>query len=153
MADVILSEPVFEYLIKQLTEIKTGKSKLLDELFPRQLKERESFEILIANYIKQVDNLIRKAKKSSKEAENKLPFVIIGSEVEILNLSNRVTYTYRINIPAQGSAKNIDISYLSPVGRSLLLRKVGDEIEVKAPGGIFRYKLISIRLQSGNTGQ
>jgi transcription elongation factor GreA len=34
-----------------------------------------------------------------------------------------------------------------------LLRKVGDEIEVKAPGGIFRYKLISIRLQSGNTGQ
>lgn len=123
-------------LVKHLVEIEEGKNKLLDEFFPRPSKERDEFEILLENYIKQVDELIRKVKKSSK-AGNKLPFVTIGSEVEIQNLSNNETYKYR--------------SYLSPVGKSLLLRKVGEEVEVEAPGGIFRYKIKSIRLQCGFT--
>jgi len=150
MTNIVLSQPAFECLVKHLVEIEEGKNKLLDEFFPRPSKEREEFEILIENYIKQVDKLIRKAKKSPK-AGDKLPFVTIGSEVEIQNLSNMETYKYRIIAPFRGSVKDRDISYLSPVGKSLLLRKVGDVIEVKAPGGIFRYKIKSIRLQCGFT--
>jgi len=150
LAKVVLSEPAFECLVKHLVEIEEGKNKLLDEFFPRPSKERDEFEILLENYIKQVDELIRKVKKSSK-AGNKLPFVTIGSEVEIQNLSDKETHKYRIITPFRGSVKDGDISYLSPVGKSLLLRKVGDVIEVKAPGGIFHYKIKSIRLQCGFT--
>lgn len=145
-AKVVLSERAFECLVKHLVEIEESKNKLLGEFFPRPSKEREEFEILIENYIKQVDELIRKAKKSSK-AGDELPIVTIGSEVEIQNLPNMETHKYRIIAPYRGSVKDGDISYLSPVGKSLLLRKVGDVIEVKAPGGIFHYKIKSIRLQ------
>ncbi len=150
MINFVLSQPAFECLVKHLVEIEEGKNKLLDEIFPRPSKEREEFEILLKDYIKQVDDLIRKVKKSSK-AGNKLPFVTIGSEVEIQNLSNNETYKYRIIAPFRGSVKDGNISYLSPVGKSLLLRKVGEEVEVEAPGGIFRYKIKSIRLQCGFT--
>jgi transcription elongation factor GreA len=145
VAKVVLSEPAFEYLVKHLVEIEEGKDKLLEEFFSRLSKEREEFEILLENYIKQVDGLIRKVKKSSK-AGNELPFVTVGSEVEIQNLSDKETHKYRIIIPFQGSMGDGDISYLSPVGKSLLLRRVGDVIEVKAPGGIFHYRIKSIRL-------
>ena len=150
MINFVLSQPAFECLVKHLVETEEGKNKLLDEIFPRPSKEREEFEILLKDYIKQVDDLIRKVKKSSK-AGNKLPFVTIGSEVEIQNLSNNETYKYRIIAPFRGSVKDGNISYLSPVGKSLLLRKVGEEVEVEAPGGIFRYKIKSIRLQCGFT--
>ncbi|WP_201764449.1 GreA/GreB family elongation factor [Thermacetogenium phaeum] len=43
------------------------------------------------------------------------------------------------------TAENGDISYLSPVGKSLLMRKPGEKVMVKAPGGTFCYKIKSIK--------
>ncbi|NLO90279.1 MAG: GreA/GreB family elongation factor [Clostridia bacterium] len=146
MSDIVLSQQAFEYLVKQLVEVKEGKNDILDEFFPMLSKEREEFEILIEKYINHLDELIRKAEKLP-EAEDKLPFVTVGSEVEIQSLSDMETYKYRIIPPFKGSMKNGDISYLSPVGKSLLLKKEGEKVEVEAPGGTFRYKVKSVRLQ------
>ncbi|HOV79528.1 MAG TPA: GreA/GreB family elongation factor [Bacillota bacterium] len=146
MAKVALSQPVFEYLVKHLVEIEEGRNKLLDEFSQRPSKERKELENLLENYVKRIDELIRKVKKSPK-AGNELPFVTMGCEVEIQNLSDREVHKYRIVTPFRGSVKEGDISYLSPVGKSLLLKKVGDEVEVKAPAGVFHYKIKSIRSQ------
>ncbi|BAF58722.1 hypothetical protein PTH_0541 [Pelotomaculum thermopropionicum SI] len=146
MVKVALSKTAFEYLVKHLVEIEEGKNKILEKFFPKPSKERNEFENLIENYIQRLDRLIRNASKS-KIADNKVPFVTIGSEVEIQNLSEQEVYKYFIVNPFYSEVREGHISFLSPVGKSLLLKKVGDEVEVKAPGGVFRYKIKSIRLR------
>lgn len=146
MTKAVLSEQVFDYLVEHLVDMEDGKNKLLDELFPRALKERLEFETRLENYIRQIDILVRKAEKSS-QAGNELPFVIIGSEIEMQSLSDKEIHKYRIVAPFGDSVGDGDISCMSPVGKSSLLRKVGDVIEVKAPGGVFHYKIKSIRLR------
>ncbi|MBS3947958.1 MAG: GreA/GreB family elongation factor [Dethiobacter sp.] len=146
MAKVTLSKATFENLVKHLVEIEDGKKKLLEEYYPEQSTERNEIEMLIDNYIKRLDQLIRNAKRS-QTTDNKVPFVTIGSEVEIQDLSDLDVFKYRIVSPFRGSIREGDVSYLSPVGKSLLFKKVGDEVEVIAPGGVFLYKIKSILLQ------
>ncbi len=72
--------------------------------------------------------------------------MIIGSEVEVQDHETNDVFKFKIVPPFQGSAGNNDVSYLSPIGKSLLLKKVGDKAVVKAPGGEFCYEIISIGL-------
>ena len=145
MIKVKLSKTIFENLVKHLVEIEDGKKKLLKEYYPEQSTERNEIEMLIEVYIKHVEQLIRNASKS-QTTDNKIPFVTIGSEVKIQDLFDQEIFEYRIVSPFHSVSAG-DISYLSPVGKALLLKKVDDEIEVKAPGGLFRYKIKSIQLQ------
>lgn len=146
MAKVTLSKATFENLVKHLVEIEEGKNKLIEQYFPEPSKERNEFERLINDYIRRIDQLIRNA-STSPAADSKIPFVTIGSEVEVEDLADQKVFKYRIVSPFQGSVEEGDISYLSPVGKSLLSKKVGDEVEVNAPGGVFRYKIKSIQLR------
>ncbi|MGI9953240.1 GreA/GreB family elongation factor [Moorellaceae bacterium AZ2] len=147
MAKVTLSPTTFENLVKHLIEVEEGKSKLIEQYFPKPSKERNEFEKLIEDYIKQIEQLIRNVNKS-QSAGDKVPFVTIGSEVEVQDLSDQEQriFKYHIVSPFYDNVNEGTVSYLSPVGKSLLLKKVGDEVEVKAPGGVFRYRIKSIRL-------
>ncbi|MBE3588777.1 MAG: GreA/GreB family elongation factor [Thermoanaerobacteraceae bacterium] len=146
MAKVTLSKGAFENLVKHLAEIEKGKNKLIEQYFPEPSKERNEFEKLIKNYTKQLDQLIRNANMSPTE-DSRVPFVTIGSEVEVQDLIEQKVFKYIIVSPFHSSTREGEASYLSPVGRSLLLKKVGDEVEVNAPGGVFRYKIKSIQLR------
>ena len=146
MTKFSLSNATFENLVKHLVEIEEGKKKLLEQYFPEPSKERYEFEKLFDDYVKQIEQLISNAKKSQDE-DNKVPFVTIGSEVEVQDLSDQETFKYRIVSPFHSGARDGDISYLSPVGKSLLLKRIGDEVEVNAPGGVFRYKIKSFRMR------
>jgi len=146
LVKVTLSKATFENLVKHLVEIEEGKNKLLEQYFPEPSKERNEFEKFIEDYIQQIEQLIRNANKS-QTVDNKIPFVTIGSEVEVQDLSEQEVYKFRIVSPSYGSVREGDVSCLSPVGKSLLLKKVGDEVEVNAPGGVYRYKIKSIRLR------
>jgi len=145
LAKVTLSQTAFEYLVKHLVEIEEEKNKFCEQYFMGLSQERREFEKLIKDYIEQVQQFIGNAKKS-QTADNSIPLVVIGSKLEVQDLDDREVFECRIISPLNGSVNERDISCLSPVGRSLLLKKVGDEIEVNAPGGLFRYKVISVQL-------
>lgn len=73
----------------------------------------------------------------------------MGSEVEVLDTENGSKFTFTVVAPFQSQREShniFDVSCLSPVGRALLLKKVGETVEVDAPGGIFHYKINSINL-------
>lgn len=36
------------------------------------------------------------------------------------------------------------ISYLSPIGKALMTKKIGEEVQISTPGGIVKYKIKSI---------
>ncbi len=145
MAKALLSKTTFENLVKHLVDIEEGKNKLLEQYFSGLSKERHEFEKLFEDYIKHIGQLIENASVSQTE-DSKVPFVTIGSEVEIQDLSCQEVFKYRIVHPLNDQIKGGDVSYLSPIGRSLLLKKLGDEVEVKAPGGVYNYRIKSIKL-------
>jgi len=145
MGKVTLSQAVFENLVQHLAEAEEGKNKIFDQYFPEPSKDRNDFADLYETYIRQIDHLVKNAEKSNGFGYE-VPFIVIGSKVELEDLSNNEVVSYNIVSPFQVKIDRGDVSCLSPMGRSLLLKKPGDEIEVKAPGGLFRYRVLSVQL-------
>ncbi|NLZ39581.1 MAG: GreA/GreB family elongation factor [Firmicutes bacterium] len=145
---VKLSRTCFDSLVKHLVDIEEKKNSIIDEYFPEPSKKRDELKKLFDTYIKQLEQLINSANRSEEAGKNNyLPFVTIGSEVEVQNLDNQEIYKYRLVSPFNNDTENDDaVSYLSPVGRALLLKKVNDVVAVKAPAGVFNYKIKSVRL-------
>lgn len=138
------SKATFENLVKHLLDIEEGKNQLLNEYFPEPTDERRDFEKLFDDYVMKVDNLVRNA-SISEEQHDMFPFVTIGSRVEVEDAESKKSYEFRIVTPYESTVENGDISYLSPMGKSLLLKKAGEKTEVNAPGGIYCYKIKAIK--------
>ena len=67
-----------------------------------------------------------------------------GAHVEVENLDNGHCSMYQIVGPYESDALSGRISIDSPMGRSLLGRRVGEEITVYAPGGARSYRILAI---------
>ncbi|HLH71779.1 MAG TPA: transcription elongation factor GreA [Chloroflexota bacterium] len=68
----------------------------------------------------------------------------IGSTVRLKDLTHDEELTYTLVGTSEANPKAGRISTASPVGRALLDRQVGDEVEVAAPIGIVRYRIEEI---------
>ncbi len=68
----------------------------------------------------------------------------IGSKVVLKDLDDDFEDTFTIVSPAESSPTEGRISHESCVGSELMGRKAGDTVDVQAPGGIMRYKIISV---------
>ena len=68
------------------------------------------------------------------------------SKVEIINLNNNKKMNYTIVSPHEADLHEGKISIKSPIGQSLLSRKVGDIVEVRVPAGLLRLRIESIEL-------
>jgi len=143
---ITLSQDVFEKLVQHLVEAEEEKNRIFDQYLSKPSRERIHFENLFDEYIRKVNDLIKNTDKS--QASNfDIPFVTIGSVVKVQDLTDQEVLSFRIVNPFEININTGDISCLSPVGKSLLLKKVDDEIVVNAPGGVFRYKILSIQLR------
>ena len=67
--------------------------------------------------------------------------VQVGSTVAVKNLGTGALMRYTIVGPTEASAANGKISSFSPVGKALLERGAGDEVEVSAPAGVLRLRI------------
>jgi transcription elongation factor GreA len=65
----------------------------------------------------------------------------VGATVHVRNLNSGAVNRFIIVGPTEANAADGKISSASPVGRSLLQRTVGDEVEVSAPAGTMRFKI------------
>lgn len=145
--NIIMSKKVFEHLQKHLEEFCEHQQKFLEDNVP-VIPERKKVDELFKLYIKQLEDLLSNA-QSVDSNDFKLPFVTIGSEVELENMQNSRSQKVRIMLPKQnseGSSKFSRASCLSPMGYALFLRKAGETIEVDAPAGICRYRIKSVSL-------
>ena len=68
------------------------------------------------------------------------------SKVEITNLNNNKKMNYTIVSPHEADLHEGKISIKSPIGQSLLSRKVGDIVEVRVPAGLLKFRIESIEL-------
>lgn len=68
----------------------------------------------------------------------------IGSGVTVTHLERNIQVTYQLVGPREANPAEKKISVESPVGRVLLGRRVGEEVEVEAPQGTMRYRIDAI---------
>jgi transcription elongation factor GreA len=147
MGDKVLSKKVFEVLVKHLVDTEEKKDQVLEKYYPEITKERKDFQDFVEDYIKKVEQRIYSAKVVENNKEI-CPFVIIGSIVELENLEDQEIEKYHIVFPFENnSSTKIDFaSFLSPVGKALLLKKAEDIITIKNPMGKLTYSIKSIEI-------
>lgn len=69
----------------------------------------------------------------------------LGSIVSVKDLEEDEELEYIIVDAASADPANDRISYLSPVGKELMGKKIGDVVEVPLPMGKARYEIIGLR--------
>src|SRR6185436_6981599 len=68
--------------------------------------------------------------------------ISLGSKVELLDVDKDEKITYKLVTSEDANAPQGLISTTSPIGRSLLNKREGDEVEVKIPAGSRTFEVI-----------
>lgn len=146
-----LSQEGIETLKKELQELKTKKrqeiakrlqeAKDLGDLSENaEYFEAKEAQSLNENRVVEIEKLLKNAVVIETPSEEDI--VRVGSTIEVK--SNNGTEIFNIVGSAEAKPQEGKISNESPLGRAFLGRKIGDEIEIKTPSGITKYKIIKI---------
>ena len=105
-----------------------------------EAKNEQSF---IEGRIRTLDNLINRAVIISKQS-GPSDLVHIGSKVTVINQKGKKD-RYTIIGSAEADPAQGKISNVSPIGKALLGKRVGDVAEVSAPVGKIQLEVVEIR--------
>ncbi len=72
--------------------------------------------------------------------------VSILTKVSLLNMNTKKKVTYQIVSEKEADLKLSKISVTSPIGKSLLGKVIGDEVDVVVPAGMIKFKVEGIGL-------
>lgn len=72
--------------------------------------------------------------------------VVFGTTVLLNDLDTGDEFKIRLVGPDESNVDDGDISVLSPLGRALIGKEPGDEIQVKTPGGLRLLEIININI-------
>ena len=72
--------------------------------------------------------------------------VVFGTIVLLNDLDTGDEFKIRLVGPDESNADDGDISVLSPLGRALIGKEPGDEVQVKTPGGLRLLEIMNINI-------
>ena len=70
--------------------------------------------------------------------------VVFGTVVNLLDLDTDEEISYQLLGPEESDVKNGSISVLSPLGKSLIGKEIGDEVLAQTPGGKREFEVMDI---------
>jgi len=148
-----MSEERLDELKEELVYLQTVREKEVAQ----QIKEARSFGDLTENSeydeakteqaklytkIAEIKNLVENAE--IVVASDKTDVVGMGSKVTVRDLERKEDITYEIVGSQEADPAISRISDDSPFGRGLMDKKKGDTIEIEAPVGTLKFKILSI---------
>ena len=133
------------FLENHIDRVASVRNHILREYYEGNSDERDSFKSMVDEYAEYIRHLIKEG--SEVLEKEKWPLVLIGSTVKAHNLKYDEIDKLTIVPPFYGdSKKGVDCaSCLSPIGRALLLKRIGDEVRVSTPLGNFNLVIKSIK--------
>ncbi len=143
---LVMAMSDYENLLAHLVDFEERRSHIIDLYYPELGKQRDEFEQLMDRYISEIDIAVKNV-LFSEEATNYFPFVCLNSEVEIEDIDELETFTYKLIIPENSRSAGNCITILSPMGKALLCKREGDMVSVNTPTGVYRYRIKSIKLK------
>ena len=93
--------------------------------------------------IEQIEKILKNAEVVLDE-EIDLDKISIGCLVRVLDVEYDEEEEYKLVGSSEASGLQNKISNESPFGQALIGAKVGDIVEVEAPAGVIKYKVLSI---------
>ena len=143
-------------LEQELQYLKTTREKEVAE----QIKEARSFGDLSENSeydeakneqaklygrIAEVENILSHAVVIDESAEQERAGVVgLGCTVKVRDLDLEEEATYAIVGSQEANPMECRISDDSPFGKAMLGHKAGDTVEIEAPVGALRYKVLTV---------
>lgn len=96
----------------------------------------------------ELEKLLSKARLIEQSGNNGK--VGLGSTVTIEDVDNKKTLQFTIVGSAEVSPGENKISNHSPVGKALLGKSVGTEVNITVPAGVFHYRIINVTASPEN---
>lgn len=128
--------------IKEIEEAR-GHGDLSENAEYHAAKERQSH---IQGRIRDLEHKLAEAQiiDTAKLSTEK---VVFGATVTVKDVQNGKEQRYTLVGQDEGDLKNGKISVQSPVGRALIGKRVGDQLEVKTPAKVMEYEVLDIRFE------
>ncbi|WP_010502506.1 GreA/GreB family elongation factor [Paenibacillus elgii] len=122
-------------LINQLLYFDEQSSAFLDDFCPQQGKERANLEKFIEQYTAVLERLL--AQDEVQFMQSLYSKVLIGSSVKVKYEDDGLEETFTIVFPTLTAPDKNYVSFLSPMGRQLLLATSGAVQTIEIPVGSF----------------
>ncbi len=156
MEEIFITKEGLEKMKAELEKMKTVDRKEVQKMIGEaksygDLSENSEYdaaktrEAQLETKIIELENKIKYAKVIS-ESELSTHIVNVGSVVRLYDEEFDEEVEYKIVGEDESDPLNGKISNTSPVGSSLLGKKVGQEVRVETPGGECVYKILKIGL-------
>ncbi|PWU22648.1 transcription elongation factor GreA [Candidatus Cerribacteria bacterium 'Amazon FNV 2010 28 9'] len=152
METTVLTKTGYDELVAELKEIKEVKlPKAIDRVSVARsfgdLSENSEYHAaredlsFLEGRVSELEDLLARA-KVVKQTKGKKTNVSVGSTVTVH--IGRAKHTYQIVGEWEANPKEKKISESSPLGKALMGKEIGEEIEVEAPAGKIKYKIAEI---------
>ena len=152
--EVILTYEGLKKLENELEYLKSIKRREIAERIKQALSfgdvtenseydEVKNEQAYIESRIVQIESMLKNAKVIDEE-DIDTESVSLGCRVKVLDMDSREEVEYFIVGSTEADPGKYKISNESPVGRALIGRGKGDMVEVSAPAGVIKLKILNI---------
>ena len=150
-----MSKEILEKLKGELQENKFKKRPIVSQKVATarehgDLKENAEYHAareelsMLESKILQLEDRISRA-RILKEDELPNDKVYILKTVVLKDLKFKDTLEYTLVSESEANFEENKISSLSPIGKALLGKKIGDQVDVQAPAGVLKYEILEIK--------
>lgn len=155
MAEVYLTKEAYKELEEKLSYLKSnGRVEVANKIaFARSfgdISENSEYdaareeEAILEQEITQIEETLRNAQIISK-ANNDTSKIGVGANVELLDIAFNENISLQIMGSIESDPLSGKISNESPLGKALIGKSKGEEVDVTTPAGVQRYKVLSIK--------
>jgi transcription elongation factor GreA len=155
LKDVILTQEGFKKLTQEIEFLSTDKRREVadrirvarefgDIAENAEYDDAKNEQALLEHRIATLEERLRNARVIEKKDIAK-DVVSVGSKVRLRDLDAKQTVEYRIVGSAEANPAENKLSNESPVGKAIIGRKKGEVVEVTAPRGALKFKILDIR--------
>lgn len=155
--EIVLTEDGYKKLEEELAYLKGPKKMEVAERIKvarefgdisenSEYDEAKNEQALLEAKILEIENTLRLAKVVDED-EVSIRKVGVGVVVKVHDFEFDEDIEYSIVGAAEVDMAKNRISNESPVGKALIGKKKGDEVDVETPGGAIKYKILNITRQ------
>ena len=155
MKDVLLTPEGMNRLQEELDTLRTDKRREVAERIAHarefgDIAENSDYDdakneqAMVEQKIAQLEERLSRARLIEKEDVPK-GVVAIGTRVRLRDLDAKQTIEYVIVGSAEANPAESKLSNESPVGKAIIGRKKGETVEVAAPRGSMKYKIMDVK--------
>ena len=155
MKEVILTPEGYEKLKQEIEYLQTEKRREVAERIRvarefgdiaenAEYDDAKNEQAMLEHKIAMLEERLLAARVISKKEISK-DVVSIGSKVRVKNMDANKTFEYHIVGSAEANPAENKLSNESPVGKAIMGHKKGDVVEVSAPRGALKFKILEIK--------